>query len=248
LQHAPDPAPARRSPAADDPRGDSPKPTGRWKAFALGALAVLAIVVAVNHEQVTAIRDWFIPKRWGVVEPGRIYRSGQLSRHLVREMLQAHHIERVVDLTFDDPHDRNHAAELDAIAELGIGRLLCPLSSDGTGDVRVYAQAVAAVAESARFGQPVLVHCAAGTQRTGGVVALYRLLVQEKPPEFVFEELRQYKYDPKRSPKLLEYLNAHMGEVAEELVREGAIPRVPSPLPQLGSEPHARRSPAAAVR
>lgn len=219
----------------------------RWKSILTGLLAVLAIVVAVNHEQVTALRDRFIPKRWGVVEPGRIYRSGQISRHLVREMLETHHIERVVDLTFDDPNDRNHVAELSAIAELGIERRLCPLQSDGTGDVHIYAQAVAAVAEAARQRKPVLVHCAAGTQRTGGVVAFYRLLVEEKSPEFVFEELRKYKYDPARSPKLLDYLNAHIGEVAEELVRCGTIAQVPNPLPRLGSTAIARR-PAPPVR
>jgi len=165
-----------------------------------------------------------------------IYRSGQLSRHLVKRMLQSHQIRTVVDLTFDDPDDRNHSAELAAISELGIERRLCPLLSDGTGDVHVYAQAVAAVAEAARQGKPVLVHCAAGTQRTGGVVALYRLLIEGRSPEFVIQELRRYKYDPRRSPKLLNYLNAHIGPIAYELVRSGTIPFAPVPLPQLSGD------------
>jgi protein tyrosine/serine phosphatase len=84
-----------------------------------------------------------------------------------------------------------------------------------------------------REGKPVLVHCAAGAQRTGGVVALYRLLVQGKSPEFAFAEMQKYKYDPRRSPKLLEYVNSHIGEIAEDLVRDGTIERVPDPLPQL---------------
>lgn len=200
-------------------------------------LIVAAATIAINHEQVTALRDRFIPKRWGVVEEGRIYRSGQLSRHLVREMLQTHHIQRVVDLTFDEnTNDLNHEAELAAIADLRIERFLCPLQSDGTGDVHIYARAVASVAEAARLGKPVLVHCAAGTQRTGGVVAFYRLLVQGKPPELVFDELRKYKYDPHRSPKLMQYVNAHIAEVAADLVRDGTIDRVPEPLPQLSAD------------
>jgi protein tyrosine/serine phosphatase len=203
----------------------------------LAAAVVIAVgILAWNHREVTALRDRFIPKRWGVVEEGTIYRSGQLSRHLVREMLQQHHIQRVVDLTFDNPDDANHEAELAAIAELGIERRLCPLLSDGTGDVHIYAKAVAAVTEAAREGQPVLVHCAAGAQRTGGVVALFRLLVQGKSPTFAFAEMKKYKYDPHSSPLLLEYLNAHIGEIAEDLVRDGTIERVPDPLPQLRAE------------
>jgi protein tyrosine/serine phosphatase len=202
----------------------------RWT---VAAFALVAAVIAVNHQQVTALRDRFIPKRWGVVEEGRIYRSGQLSRHLVRETLEAHRIQTVVDLTWDDPSERNHIAELAAIAELGIERKLCPLQPDGTGDVHIYAQAVAEVARAVRQGKPVLVHCAAGTQRTGGVVAFYRLLVEGKSPEFTFAELRKYNYDPRHSPKLLKYVNEHIADVADDLVRDGIIERIPDPLPRL---------------
>jgi protein tyrosine/serine phosphatase len=201
------------------------------KAAIFAGVFVSAGLVAVNHEQVTALRDRFIPKRWGVVEEGRIYRSGQLSAPLVGPMLKDHQIGVVVDLTFDNPNDHNHVAELAAIAELGIERKLCPLLSDGTGDVHIYAEAVSAVAKAAREGKPVLVHCAAGTQRTGGVVALYRLLVQGKSPEFAFAEMRKYKYDPHYSPHLLAYLNEHLAEIATDLVRDGTIELVPDPLP-----------------
>jgi protein tyrosine/serine phosphatase len=206
----------------------------RRRKFAIAAIVVVIAIVAVNHEQVTALRDRFIPKRWGVVQEGKIYRSGQLSQHLVKKTLQVNHIQTVVDLTYDIREDDNHAAELAAIAELGIERKLCPLDSDGTGDPHIYAQAVSAVAASAREGKPVLVHCIAGAQRTGGVIALYRLLVEGRSPAFVLEEMQKYAYDPKRSPRLQEYLNAHIGEIAADLVRDGTIERVPTPLPKLG--------------
>jgi protein-tyrosine phosphatase len=197
-------------------------------------VAVLAAgFIAANHRQVTALRDRFVPKRWGVVDEGKIYRSGQLSRHLVKQMLESNRIQVVVDLTWDDPNEPHHVAEVAAIADLGIERRLCPLLSDGTGDVHIYARAVSEVASAAREGKTVLVHCAAGAQRTGGVVALYRMLVQGKSPEFALAEMRKYKYDPALSPRLLEYVNAHVGEIAADLVRDGTIERVPEPLPQL---------------
>lgn len=194
------------------------------------------IGLVANPGLVRDVRDQFIPKRWGVVEPGKIYRSGQISGRLIKEMLQEYQIARVVDLTLDNPNDRYHEAELAAISELGIERTLFPLISDGTGDVKIYAAAVAAVADAERSGKPVLVHCAAGTQRTGGVIATYRLLVQKKPPQEVLAEMRHYKYDPQQSPRLMAYLNEHMGELAEELVEHGTIDRVPEPLPVLQAE------------
>jgi protein tyrosine/serine phosphatase len=216
------------------PAGDL-RPVRRRRILVALIVALAAGLVAVNHRQVTVLRDRFIPKRWGVVEEGKIYRSGQLSRHLVKQMLHDHGIRVVVDLTWDDPSDLNHVAELAAITDLGIERRLCPLLADGTGDVHIYARAVSEVAAAVRDGKAVLVHCAAGAQRTGGVVALYRMLVQRKSPEFVMTELRKYKYDPRGSPLLLEYVNAHIGEIAEDLVRDGTIDRVPDPLPQLRS-------------
>ena len=225
------------SPQAADHAPEDAAPRVRRRRILVFLVAVLAAgLLAANHRQVTALRDRFVPKRWGVVEEGKIYRSGQISRHLIRQMLESNGIQVVVDLTWDDPNEPNHLAEVAAIADLGIDRRLCPLLSDGTGDVHIYARAVSEVAAAAREGKTVLVHCAAGAQRTGGVVALFRMLVQRKSPEFALAEMRRYKYDPQRSPRLLEFVNAHIGEIAEDLVRDGTLDRVPDPLPQLRAE------------
>jgi protein-tyrosine phosphatase len=206
----------------------------RWRRIVWAVIAVaLATFLAINHDQVRNVRDRFIAKRWGVVVAGKIYRSGQLSSHLVKETLAKHRIQRIVDLTFDNRNDENHTAEVAAAADLGIEYRLYPLDSDGTGDVHIYAQAVAAVDKAEREGQIVLVHCYAGSQRTGGVVALYRLLVQNWSPEQVLLEMRRYKYDPHESPILLNFLNEHIEEIATELVELGSIAAVPHPLPRL---------------
>jgi protein tyrosine/serine phosphatase len=194
---------------------------------------LLAGICAALPKLVRDLRDNLVPRRFGVVEPGLIYRSGQISERLVRQTFETHQIDTVVDLTFDNPGDARQEAELAAIRDLGITRRLCPLSSDGTGDVRVYSEAVRAIVEENRMGRAVLVHCAAGTQRTGGVIAAYRLLVQQRSPAEVFEEMADFDYDPRRSPRLLEYLNSHLGAIASELLRSGAISRVPDPLPVL---------------
>lgn len=219
------------APAADSKEKRNGRPNRR--AVLIVVLAAAAITLALNPGWVRDIRDQFIPKRWGVVEPGKIYRSGQISARLIRPMLEDNRIARVVDLTTDDLAEPYHEAEIETIAQMGIERKLFPLISDGTGEVATYAAAVASVAEAEREGKPVLVHCAAGTQRTGGVVATYRLLVQKKDPADVLEEMRKYKYDPVHSPRLREYLNEHLPELANELVKHGTIESVPDPVPRL---------------
>lgn len=207
----------------------------RSRLIAATVIVIVAAVLAASFDLVRPIRDRYIPKRFGVVEPGKIYRSGQISTVLIKPTLEKHSIRCVVDLTGDrdTPEKAYHDAELQAIDELGIRRVSCPLDSDGTGDVVIYAGAVKALVDAVQAGEPALVHCAAGTQRTGGVVALYRLLVQKQTPAEVLAEMRKYKYNPQRSPKLLAYLNGHMPELATELVRNGAIERLPDELPML---------------
>jgi protein tyrosine phosphatase len=108
-----------------------------------------------------------------------------------------------------------------------------PLGGKGTGDVNEYARAIAAIADAQKNHLPVLVHCATGAQRTGGIIAAYRLLVQQKDPAFVVSEMKRYDWNAKDNPALLPYLNSNMAEMAKLLKEAGVINEIPSPLPQL---------------
>jgi protein tyrosine/serine phosphatase len=176
------------------------------------------------------------PKRFGVVERGCIYRSGQLSAPLVKKVLAEHHINTIVDLTDKQPANPDQQAERQAAAELNIKILHFPLRGNGTGDVNEYARAIVAIADAQKNKQAVLVHCASGAQRTGGVIAAYRLLVQKKTPVFVATELEHYGCDIDDNPELINYLNSNMAELAKLLKKAGVINEIPSPLPQLPLE------------
>jgi len=191
---------------------------------------ILAGVVLTWEE---VVKDRVIPKRWGVVEKGLIYRSGQLSSSLVKRVLERHQIKVIVDLTGTMPDDRDQGAEQKAATELGIEHMRFPLGGEGTGDIANYAGAVTAIVDARRLGKPVLVHCAAGAQRTGGAIAFYRLLIEKKPPSFVVREMARYGWDPKRNKVLLDYIDEHMGELAVMLQEKGAIEEIPEPLPFL---------------
>lgn len=175
----------------------------------------------------------FVPKRWRTVIPGQVYRSGQLSPRLIGPMLEQHKIRVVVDLTGELEQDREQQAEDDACRRLGIIHERFPLGGDGTGDIRRYAGAIKAIDRAVHRGEPVLVHCSAGSQRTGGVIAAYRLLVRRDPVQDVRAELEAAGWTEDNNPLLLPYVNEHLAELAELLASEGVIDAVPHPLPKL---------------
>jgi protein tyrosine phosphatase (PTP) superfamily phosphohydrolase (DUF442 family) len=132
-----------------------------------------------------------------------------------------------------DGDKESHRAEKAATDALGIERLHFPMRGDGTGKVTRLADAIAAVHEARREGEPVLVHCAAGSRRSAAVVSMYQLLVEGRPVGEVYRELDRFGVRPVAQSSLLPYLNSNMRELAEELVERGVIERVPEPLPQL---------------
>jgi protein tyrosine/serine phosphatase len=198
-------------------------------------VAVPAIVIGL------AIWTWFgfikyhfVPKNFGVVEQGRIYRSGQISAPLIKKILKEHNIRVIINLTSMGPDNPDKLAEEKAAAKLNIKVLRFPMSGNGTGDINDYAAAVAAIANAEKQNLPVLVHCAAGAARTGGVIATYRLLVQKTDPNIVENEMEKYGYaihDNKRS--LRQFLNNNMAEFAMRLKQAGVIEEIPNPLPQI---------------
>ena len=72
-------------------------------------------------------KDRFVPRKLRTVEAGQIYASGQIDRHLLRQVLVDDHIKVIVSLVSDDPTDPDVAAEMQAANELGIQRYIDPL-------------------------------------------------------------------------------------------------------------------------
>ena len=176
-----------------------------------------------------ALRPRLVAKNFDAVEPG-LYRSGQISRHLIAPTLRSHGIDAIVNMN-EEPGDPDEAAEVRAAAALGIDRRTFNLRGDGTGDPQMYVRGLTMLVNARRAGQTVLVHCSAGSERTSGVIGLYRVLFEGWFPANAVPEMFAHKHDPRRNPDLLPYLNAHVGEIARGLVDAGVLDRVPDPLP-----------------
>jgi protein tyrosine/serine phosphatase len=202
--------------------------------FALAALCGVFVIAGAVAAWTLFLRDHFVAKQFGVVVPGRIYRSGQISRYLIRDVIDRYQIGTIVDLNGIDRDDVNQAEEIAVVRAKGLSHYRFPLSGDGTGDVNRYADALEVLVNCERRRIPVLVHCSAGAQRTGACVSFYRLLVRRDPPHDVYAELLRYGWEPRKDRVLLEYVNANMTELAERLVERHVLDRKPDPLPVLG--------------
>ena len=83
-------------------------------------LAVVIAIVGCALVWNNLLRDYLTPKRFVAVEPGKLYRSGQISSGLIRDVLIDHEIALVVDLNGLEPKWREHQdAEQEAVASLG---------------------------------------------------------------------------------------------------------------------------------
>ena len=193
--------------------------TGRW--LALGLLLAICVFGSIF---------WYLnyQANWGTVVPGQIFRSATVSRYLIRQKLKENRIGTIVFLSRDTGDDADLTAERKAAHELGIKFLNFPMNGDGVASPEQYTAALTAVCQAKEQGKPVLIHCHSGAQRTGGVVAMYRMLVEGKSQPQAYSELVHYGFNPVRNPKLLPFLDAHINEWGQALAEEKIIPHVSS--------------------
>jgi protein tyrosine/serine phosphatase len=197
----------------------------------IGASAVVVLIAAfLIWEEL--LEDRLIPKRWGVVVEGSIYRSGQLHPALVKSTLADNRIDVIVNMNRLRLDRADQATEEQAADELGIEQVRFPMGGDGTGDPEQYALAVARVHRAVEDGERVLVHCSAGTQRTGAVIALYRLFVQGWTPDAAMAEMEQYGLDPVDDEILFRFLDNNMTFLGRRLKELGVVATLPDPLPR----------------
>ena len=138
-----------------------------------------------------------IPKRWGTVEAGQIYRSGRLSTTLIEPMLRRHSIDVIVDLTSEIPTDKEHIAQKAAAEELGIRVLRFPLGGSGTGNIACYAGAIAAIVDARRSDQTVLSTVKPAASAPGASSRATACWCSERPPRTFTGNCRTTAGNPK---------------------------------------------------
>lgn len=195
---------------------------GIGRLLLLGAVVVLAIV---GYRDL--VHPNLFPKRFAVVVPGEIYRSGKLTPAALTKVVREHEIRTVVDLgawVGDEP-GRVRAREREArtAAALGVDLHVFELIGDATGDPQQYVDALRIVMDPA--SRPVLVHCGAGTERTGCLVAMYRMHAEGATLDEAYAEADRAGHDGDRNPHLRQVLETWSGPVLEALRTGGDLER-----------------------
>jgi protein tyrosine phosphatase (PTP) superfamily phosphohydrolase (DUF442 family) len=197
-------------------------------------LVVLALA-ALGWYARYGVRDHVWARNFAVVAPGEVYRSGRLSTTATARVVENRGIKTIIDLGAYHPGSIEERRAQRAAEALGVTRYRLDLEGDATGNPNEYAHALRLVNDPAN--RPVLVHCAAGSERTGCFVALYRAQETGASVNEVLDDLMDEAQDYRDStqPDLRTMLEV-WGDRILEAVRMGEDVRgieptsVPTPI------------------
>lgn len=179
-----------------------------------------AAIGGVGYRHV--IEPDLVPKNAGVVVPGAIYRSGELTPAATRQVVERHGIRTIIDFGAHEPGSSEEVRAQRVAAALGVTRHRFNLGGDATGDPNEYVEAMRIALDPGN--QPVLVHCAAGSERTGCFVILYRHHIEGVPIDEAYGEAMTHRHDPERNPRLRVVLERYAEAVGYSLKTGERIP------------------------
>lgn len=167
-----------------------------------GMMAALVFGLVVGGPLLYGNHRQYHLRNFRVVEPGTLYRSGQLTPAGLERVLHDYRIKTVVTLrTTRDPHvpppDTWEAEVCDRYGAKHVRIVPRVWSPDEKGGV----PAEDGIREFLRLmddsaNHPVLVHCFAGIHRTGTMCAIYRMEYDRWTVDQSLAEMHAFGYDP----------------------------------------------------
>ena len=186
----------------------------------------LIVVLAVALAAGAAARIWhknirheLFPRNFRVVVEGRIYRSGQLTERMLRGVCREYSIRSIIDLSVQDQARPETIMERRVSGEIGVTRHEFSLAGDGSGDPQHYVAVLGLMADAENH--PILVHCAAGAQRTSAAVILYRHIVEGRSLREAYPESFEFGHKPDEW-ELLAYLAENLDRIRASMAAKGA--------------------------
>ncbi len=188
-------------------------PPARWTAglsrrFLL--VCGLAVITAGGGLAVKYGRHYLFPKRFAVVEPGAIYRSGYLEPGPLRDVLQRYGIRTILVLLNDEPQSPRQQREERVARDAGVTLIRIGMRGDGRGDFQDIERAADMLADPAL--RPILVHCAGGVNRTGAVCAAWRIKHCGWDLDAAMREARDRGWSPRDNPELMDHMRAFVAQ------------------------------------
>ena len=193
-----------------------------------GIFAMIAIVPPVYNMHVN--RTY---RNFRVVRPGILYRSGQLTREGLAQLIHDHGIRTVIALRDSYPPGKPppdwDEEQFCLKEELYYYRLL-PKSwwlTDGKAPADENVRKFQEIIDDPKH-YPILIHCMAGTHRTGAYCAIYRMEVEHWTNAEAMAELQIGGY---RHLFEEEDIRSYLEEYTPRWKTLSSKPKAPDPLP-----------------
>ena len=157
----------------------------RWKPFRSyplwrRALAVVLIAVGVVAAGAGGWAGYLrVTGNIHEVEPGRVYRSGQLWPSQLSSLLQEKGIRTVINLRGENPGRSWYDDEIHVTEAAGVRHVSLPMSANVEPSPELLARLIDTLGSAQ---QPMLIHCEAGADRSGLASALYQLINKGQSP------------------------------------------------------------------
>jgi protein tyrosine/serine phosphatase len=169
------------------------------------ALGASAFAVALGPPVALYRAQYVHAKRFREVEPGRLYRSGQMTAAGFRETIDRYRIKTVVNLQHEEPDPllpenwlgKGKVRESELCGQLGVRYVLLkpdvlPPGNTVDKEPPVVREWLDLLRDEANY--PLLLHCKAGLHRTGRLTAIYRMEFHGWSPGEALRELRANGY------------------------------------------------------
>jgi protein tyrosine phosphatase (PTP) superfamily phosphohydrolase (DUF442 family) len=156
---------------ADTNNPHDPKKSATFKLGAYLAALLLCLTLVL----------WFVGAIGGnvrEVDPGRLYRSAQLSGATLERTIRSYKIASIVNLRGKDPGDPSYDSEMSLSKEFSLRHCDISLSAYHLPPPAELAKLLNAFDSMPR---PILVHCRGGSDRTGLASTIYENLYEKIP-------------------------------------------------------------------
>jgi protein tyrosine phosphatase (PTP) superfamily phosphohydrolase (DUF442 family) len=202
----------------------------RVRTLVLSAVVGLLVVVwpVVEYRDVYASN-----KRLREVEPGRMYRAGEMTADGFADAVARYKLRTIINLQDDYPDpdicrsfwNWSTIKESELCRRLGVHYVF--LKPDLIPRRRVPAERPAAVDDfldlmDREDSYPVLIHCKAGLHRTGVIAAVYRMEYQNWTPDEAYAELKAHGFGDWVGTSANDYVNQYVLQYRRGVRRAGA--------------------------
>jgi len=183
-------------------------------------LGLLVLIVAAGTLLTGLHADRML--RFGCVRRGVLYRSGQPGTVGLQRLVDRYGIRTIVNLRSQakvqgDPLGQE---EMTFARARRLRFFVLPLNDDPAKYVGEFLRIATDPAN-----RPVLVHCAAGKERTGLAVAVYRIAVQGWSRERALREMQRNGLDPEENPKTWAFAKGYSPSGTPPVASEAEVPR-----------------------